>query len=102
MEIQGALVGYKVHNTASTNIETSAYVEVYDSIPEFSEIEIFNETGSMFYLAAGAGADAQIIALVHPGGLDRQKMKVSESADLYMKAIDANATTGRILISLWR
>lgn len=90
-------------NATSTNITTAAYVQLDDSLdhtPSF--IEIFNSTGSILVLAVGAaGAEQDLSFYIFPGGNGKLGLILSRGMRLTVKAVDANATAGFLLLNFW-
>lgn len=88
---------------SSTNVTTSAYVELDSALDgDVSELEIFDSSGQTLVLAIGAAGSEQDQFYIPPGGLERQTSLLSSGQRLSIKAVSANATTGELIINMWR
>lgn len=87
---------------ASTNVTTAAYVVLDTSLnSRVSHAEIFDSSGSILKLAVGgAGAEVDVIHIV-PGGNGRIPLVLSEGQRLSIKAVDATAATGHLIINFY-
>jgi hypothetical protein len=97
----GIIVQRIANAYASTNVTTSAYVELDAALDENSRYaEIFDSSGSLLKLAIGAaGSEVDILDII-PGGNGLVPLKLPKGARLAIKAVDASATTGRLNINL--
>lgn len=87
---------------SSTNVTTSAYVQLDAALNETSnEIEVFDSSGQTLVLAVGPASGESDFMYVFPGGLSRQKVTLPEGARLSIKAVSGNATSGEISINLF-
>ena len=92
------------HAFASTNVTTSAWVTVVASMDKpCSYVEIFNSSGSVLQLATGAVAsEAAIPYQVLPSGSSiLLPINIANSVRLSAKAIDADATTGALILNFF-
>ena len=92
-------------DTNSTNITTSAWVEVDASIDEpASAVELFNGSGRLLKLALGAAAsEVEIPYYLSPGG---SSILVSlydfpKGSRLSVRAVDATASSGLIVFNFF-
>lgn len=85
------------------SVTTSAYTQLSASLTDHSsELEIFDSSGSTLYLAIGkAGSEQNLIQIV-PGGSGRIACLLSKGARLSVKAIDTTASTGELVINIYR
>lgn len=90
---------------SSVNVTTAAWVQLDSALnADTSMIEIFDSSGSVLQLAVGAsGAEVAIPYYIVPGGAPtRLPFILPQGARLSVKAIDANATTGQLILNLMR
>lgn len=86
----------------STNITTAAYTQLIASTTSATNfLDIFDSSGQAMILATGAGGSEVILAYVAPGG-DTIRVQIPASTRIAYKALSANATTGYLLMNLWK
>lgn len=93
-----------VYDCSTGNITTSAWKEIEDATTEpASAVEIFNGSGQILRLAKGsAGSEVTIPYTVPPGGNSGfMPIEFAKNIRIAMKAVDANATNGYVLINLF-
>jgi hypothetical protein len=92
-------------DAASTNITTSAFVELVAELDEeISMIEVYDTTGKTFTLAVGAAAsevENEALYLI-PNGNGKVPCQLPIGARVSVKAIDADATTGVLIINFFK
>lgn len=94
-----------LNNCASTAITTAAWVELMASMPDDTDqMEIFNSSGSVLKFAIGpSGSEYEIPYYVIPGGPSgRIGFLMNKGQRLTVRAVDANATTGLLIINMLR
>ena len=88
-------------NYVSTNVTTSAYTEITASTTgAINRLYIADTSGSALIIAVG-GAGSEVDQLyVGPGGSDAPyELNVPSGSRLSIKALDANATSGRLILT---
>jgi len=87
---------------ASTNVTTSAYVELVASMTSAAtEIEIFDSSGQDLLLAVGAAGDEVDQMRIFPGGNGRVPLAIAQSARVAVKAASGTANVGVLLINFY-
>lgn len=91
------------HNYASTNVTTAAWVTAVASTSQpCSAIEIFDSSGSMIQLGIGAAGSEVTKYTIPPGGsVIFLPMEIAKGSRISLKALDADATTGRLIINFF-
>lgn len=85
---------------ASTNVTTSAYVQLDSAINEHvSMLEIYDSSGQSLVLALGPASGEVDMLYVVPGGNGKIPVQISKGTRLSIKAVSANATSGELLIN---
>jgi len=94
------VLGTIEHNYADTAVTTAAWVELAASVGvNVKEIQIFDSSGSILQL--GVGVDAEVLKMfIMPGGNTQLPCTFAQGDKLSLKALDANATSGRLVINL--
>lgn len=91
------------HDYSSVNVTTGAWVQLLASCPRAKFIEIFDSGGRVMELSLGAsGAESSNIIpfFIVPGGKPTENyVPISEGARLSIRAVDASATNGQIIIN---
>lgn len=92
-----------VHNYSSTAVTTGAYVEVEDDLPiNCREVEISDTSGRTLQLSYGdAGNEVEALVIV-PGGNGRVPLLLNQGMRLSAIALDANATSGLLVMNFYR
>lgn len=86
---------------SSTNVSTSAYVELIASLPSsFSKLQILDTSTKILKIATGAAGSEVDICTVAVSGCVVLPYYLTAGTRLSIKAIDANATTGYNVLSL--
>lgn len=99
---RGVVVQTLRHDFSSTNVTTSAYVELAAALnEEVAGAEIFNSSGETLIAAIGAASSEQDSFYILPGGNDRGALKIPKGARLAIKAVSANATSGELTINFF-
>jgi len=91
-------------NMASTAVNTNAYTQLIGSLlTGATAIEVLNTGGKILKLAQGApGSEVDLPYLVPPGGTDGPvPLELKNGQRLSAKALDANSTTGWIVINIF-
>lgn len=93
-----------VHDFASTNVTTGAWVEIEDSTTApCSALEIFNGGGSILKIsqgAAGSEDSAELPYYILPGGSQIVlPIEISKGKRLAVKAVDQNSTFGSLVLN---
>lgn len=95
---------YRVRNDASsTNITTSAWVELVDATTsERSEwMEVYNSTGEILEFGVGASGSEVSQFYIMPGGNGLIPALIDSGQRLVVKAVSGNATSGDLVINFW-
>lgn len=88
-------------NYVSTNVTTSAYTEITASTSgAINRLYIADTSGSALILAVG-GAGSEVDQLyIGPGGSDAPyELNIPSASRVSLKALDANATSGRLILT---
>jgi hypothetical protein len=104
MSAIGAVVQTIRNVYSSTNVTTGAWVQLDASLDYTSNyIELFDSSGSALELGIGPSGSEVRVALIPPGGFAvTQKLRFDQGQRLAIRAVDANATTGQLIINLMR
>jgi hypothetical protein len=87
---------------SSTGVTTAAYVQMVASTTSAtSEIEIYDTSGSILYLATGAAASEVNQIIIPQGGNGRIPLKIAAGTRVSVKAVDATASTGALVINFY-
>lgn len=88
------------HNYASVNVTTAAYTQIHAAIPfNVKKLQIFDGSGRVMLISLG-GAGSEVAKLyVVPGGNGDIDCVIAAGTRVAIKAIDANATTGALIIN---
>lgn len=90
---------------SSSNITTAAWNHVLTSIPKAATLlEIFNPSGSPLIISQGSSGQETAGLLpwtIMPGGTGQATVELSAGKDIALKALDANVTTGRLILNLY-
>lgn len=92
------------YDTGSGSITTAAYTEISSSLPAAAAaIEIFNSTGRVLILATGAAAsETDTDYRIPPGGTTGLiPLNLAKGVRVALKAVDADATSGMVLMNLF-
>lgn len=86
---------------AGTNVTTSAYVTLIASTSDtINELFIFNGNAATLFLAFGAAASEVNKMYIPPGGFGfAADLLVPAGTRLSVKAVDADATTGSLVVT---
>ncbi len=88
---------------SSTNVTTGAWVELLASCPRAKFLEIFDSGGRVMELSHGAtgSENASIFPFyIVPGGKPTENyVPISEGQRLSIRAVDASATNGQIILN---
>jgi hypothetical protein len=99
-------VGKLFYNYALGNVTTGAWVEIIANIPaSATEMHIFDSSGRVLKLSTGAAGDEanhELLFYIFPGGSDALlPTEWAKNSRLAAKAVDANATTGYLIINFY-
>jgi len=95
-------VGLARNDYSSTNVTTSAYVQLIASTASAaSELEIFDSSGETLVFAVGAAASEVDQFYISPGGNGRMKLSIPSGSRISIKAVTATASVGYINLSLF-
>jgi hypothetical protein len=89
---------------SSVNVTTSAYVQLDDALNhDVRGISAFDSSGKTLKLALGAsGSEVDIPHYIPPGGTDGVvPIKASRGDRLSIRAVDATASSGVIILNLF-
>jgi hypothetical protein len=87
---------------ASTNVTTSAYVQIVASLAsQASEIDVFDSSGQTLYLAVGASGSEVNKMIIVPGGNGRVPLGIPAGSRISVKAISGTASSGEIDINFF-
>lgn len=90
-----------VYSYSGGNVTTSAYTSVWSSTPiSAGHLEICDTSGHILYVAIGASGSQQNIFSTVVSGCIIVPTFVPAGSQVWLKAIDANATTGYSVISV--
>ena len=88
---------------SSTNVTTSAYVELDSALDKgVLQADIFDSSGQSLILALGAAGSEGDLMHIMPGGNGLIDLVLTEGARLSVKAVSASATSGELIINLYR
>ena len=89
------------NNYASVNLTTSAYVQVTASTTgDINRLYIADTSGSAIILATGAAGSEVDRLYIGPGGNEAPyELNIPSGTRVAIKALDVNATSGRIIIT---
>lgn len=86
----------------STSITTAAYTQLIASTTSATnKVTIFDSSGQAMILATGASGSEVILAYIPPGGVEIP-VQIPASTRIAYKALTANATSGYLLLNLWK
>lgn len=81
-------------------VSTSAYTQLVASTTSASKtIHIFDSSGRALYLATGAAASEVDQIFIEPGGTGPVGLSIPAGTRLSIKAVDAAATKGQLLVA---
>lgn len=88
---------------SSTNVTTTAWVELLASVGASSikELEIFDSSGETLELGIGASGSEVSKSYVFPGGNGRIPLQIAALSRLSVKAVSATANSGELIINLY-
>lgn len=88
-------------NYSSTNVTTSAYTQITASTSgAINRLYIADTSGSALIIAVGGAGSENDQLYVGPGGSDAPyELNVPSGSRLSIKALDANATSGRLILT---
>jgi hypothetical protein len=89
---------------SSTSVTTSAWVQLDSSMnADTHELEIFDSSGSVLKLGIGAsGSETDIPFHIIPGGnANRIAVSIPQGSRLAIKAVDATASSGQLVINCY-
>lgn len=92
------------HNYVTNPVTTAAWVQMVASSDQpCSAIEIFDSSGSIVEIAIGAAAaEVAIPYNIPPGGsVIFLPIEIAKGSRISLRALDVNATTGRLLINMF-
>lgn len=96
------VVYIELHDYASVNVTTGAYVELIAStVAEAVQLEITDTSTQLLVLAFGAAASEVDTLYIPPGGNGLVNIVVPIGTRLSIKAISGNATTGYLAINAY-
>jgi len=88
------------HDYSAVNVTTGAYVEILTTMPALcNRLEVFDSSGESLQLAFGAIGSEVDQAIITPGGNDELELTVPAGTRLSVKAIDNDATVGKLNIN---
>lgn len=87
---------------SSTNITTSAYTQlIASSTSATNVVDIFDSSGQAMILATGASGSEVALAYIPPGGAT-VRIQIPAGTRIAYKALTANATSGYLLMNLYK
>lgn len=87
---------------SSTNVTTSAYVQLVASTTSAcTAVEVYNQSSSSIYFATGAAASEVNQFIIPPGGNGMVPITIASATRISVKAVDANATAGSLIVNFW-
>lgn len=97
-----AKVGQLYNDYSSTNVTTSAYVQLIASTAStVNKIEIFDSSGEALILAVGAAGSEVDQLYIFPGGNGPVDIAIPASSRISVKAKTATASSGFLAINLY-
>lgn len=102
--IQGLPVKRKLINATTDPLTVATYYDIFTAASSKNArvLEIFNSTGSILSLAIGAaGAETDMLFYVVPGGNGIIQCLINQGMRISVTAVDANATTGFIIVNAY-
>jgi len=94
-----------VHDFAVTAVTSAAWVEIKtDTTSRLQSISIFQNSGSNFFLGFSADSSdpSEELVVVFPTGLGITNLSFPAGSDLFLKAIDADASSGELYLNLFK
>lgn len=90
------------HDYSSTNVTTSAYVELDAALDaDTKSVDIFDSSGETMILAYGPAGGEEDLMYIMPGGNGRADILIPKGVRLAVKAASGNATAGELTINFW-
>lgn len=84
----------------SNNVTTAAYTQLVASLSGATKaIQIFDSSGRALVLATGAAASEVDQIYIEPGGTGPVLIAIPAGTRISVKAVDANATQGQLLVA---
>lgn len=99
-------VGKFIHDYATTNVLTSAWIELITSVAQpASAVEIFDSSGRILKLAKAASGqedDNELKYYIIPGGSSIfLPLEFSKGSRIAIRAVDDDATVGSLVINFF-
>ena len=90
------------NTNSSSNITTSAYLQLVASTTSAcTAVEVYNQSASSIYFATG-GAGAEVDQfIIPPGGNGLLPITIAASTRISVKAVDATANSGSLIVNYW-
>lgn len=90
-------------NYSTTNVTTSAYVTLIDPLPESANrITVYDSSNSAMKIAVGPAGSEHDETVSPPGGSEEINQLFSKGQRISLKALDADATAGELIVSFYR
>lgn len=90
------------NTNSGANITTSAYLQLVASTTSACKaVEVYNQTSSSIYFATGAAASEVNQFIIPPGGNGLVSITIAASTRISVKAVDATASTGSLIVNYW-
>jgi hypothetical protein len=90
------------NDNSSNNITTAAYLQLVAATSVItSRVEVYNQSASSIYFAVGAAASEINQFIIPPGGNGFVPLQIASNSRVSVKAVDANATTGSLIVNFW-
>ena len=89
---------------SSTNVTTSAYVQLLAATPNVpvNTLEIFDSSGQTLVIATGASGSEVDAFYVFPGGNGPTRVSIPPNTRLSIKAVTATASSGELDLNVYQ
>jgi hypothetical protein len=95
-----------VYDSATVSVNTTNWVTYVTDMPaDITTVEFFNSTGQLLEIGTGTGTTAvtAIPYYITPGGVSGQVgFHINDGMNLFIRAVDGNATLGLVVANFLR
>lgn len=93
---------FALNDNGSTNITTSAYVELIASTSaDLTMLNVTDSGGRWYYIATGAASSEVDLCVIPPGGNEDIPVNIAAGTRISVKAIDGTASAGYLGINCY-
>lgn len=94
------LGGYAILNFATTNVTSSAFVELDPNVSmDLKKIQVFMSSGQSLLIAAGAPGSEDDIGVIIPGGNGIIDFLLGAGERLSVKSLGATVNSGELIVN---